>query len=225
MSKEKILSLLNDKVVLKQSVSDLSKEVFGELKSDLQALLDELRQGAKKNGQKIPMEYTDRSTYQAEAQIGDDYLVFILLPTVATFDKSHEIWKTSYAADAPNNAFVSKVYVYNFMADSFTFNRPADQGVLIARIFINKDRHFFVEGEKQLGVLFNDFAHSVLDGKALRNLLEAVVLYSLDFDPFAPPFEHVQQITVGEVQESTIQAHIATGKRLGFRFQADSGAL
>lgn len=225
MSTDKIISLLNEKVALKQSVSDLSKVVFGELKAELKSLFDELRNATRKNGEQIPVEFTDRSPFQAEAVIGDDYLVFILLPTVATFESDHEVWKTSYLKDDPNGSFVGKVYVYNFMADSFTFNRPADQGVLIARLFVNKDRHFFVEGKKQLGVRFNDFANAVLDKHALREVLEAIVLHSLDFDAFAPPFDRVQQITVSEVQESTLQARIATGKRLGFRFQADTGAL
>ncbi|MFM9027445.1 MAG: hypothetical protein ACKOQ6_05570 [Bacteroidota bacterium] len=225
MSNDKIIALLSDKVALKQSVSDLSKDVFSELKTELKNLFDELRIVTRKNGQQIPIEFTDRSPYQAEALIGDDYLVFILLPTVATFDNDHEIWKTSYVKDNPNNSFVGKVYVYNFMADSFTFNRPGDQGILIGRIFVNKDRHFFVEGKKQLGLRFNDFSNAVLDRASIREILEAVVLHSLDFDPFAPPFDKVQMISVAEVQESTIQTRIATGKRLGFRFQADTGAL
>lgn len=206
-------------------MSDLSKSVFGELKSELKSLFDELKAAVRKNGQKVPVEFTDRSPYQAEAVIGDDFLVFLLLPTVATFEADHDVWKSSYVKDDPARSFVGKVYVYNFMSDSFTFNRPADQGVLIARLFVNKDRHFFVEGKKQLGIRFNDFANAVLDQSALREVLEAVVLHSLDFDPFAPPFEGVQQITVAEVQESTLQTRIATGKRLGFRFQTDTGSL
>ena len=71
--------------------------------------------------------------------------------------------------------------------------------------------------------MFNDFANAKLDANAVRGILEAIMLYSLDFDPFTPPFDGVQQITVNEVMESTLQNRIATGKRLGFRFQSEVG--
>jgi hypothetical protein len=120
---------------------------------------------------------------------------------------------------------VGKILVYNFLTESMTYNRPNDLGYLIARIFINKDNHYFVEGKRQLGFLYSDFSTQEFDEAAIRKVLESTVLYSLDFDPFTPPYDQVIQVTVGEIQESEIQAKIATGKRLGFRFQTDPGAI
>ena len=106
-----------------------------------------------------------------------------------------------------------------------TYNRPNDLGYLIARIFINKENHYFVEGKRQLGFLYNDFSSLEFNEEAVRKVLESAILYSLDFDPFTPPYDQVIQVTVGEIQETEVQAKIATGKRLGFRFQTDSGAI
>jgi hypothetical protein len=38
------------------------------------------------------------------------------------------------------------VNVYNFLSDSFRYNRERDLGYLVARIFLNKEGHFFVQG-------------------------------------------------------------------------------
>jgi hypothetical protein len=72
--------------------------------------------------------------------------------------------------------------------------------------------------------MYNDFANAIFDSGSMRKVLESTILYSLDFDSFTPPYETVQQISVGEIQESSLLAKIATGKRLGFRFQADTGS-
>ena len=97
-----------------------------------------------------------------------------------------------------------------------------DLGYLVARIFVNVEDHFFVEGKRQLGFLYNDFANSVIDKAQLRNIMESAVLYCLDFDLFTPPFDEVKVISLGQVQESSAMLSLKTGKRLGFRFQADT---
>lgn len=225
MSTEKIISLLTDKVALKQQVASRTQAAFSELKVELKQLFDQLQAEVRKSGKQVPMEYRDRSEYQVEIMIADDYIVFLMQTNVFTFDSDHEVWKMSYVKDDPSRSFVGKIYIYNFLSDSFTFNRPNDLGYLIGRVFLNKDGHYFLEGKRQLGFLYNDFANTVLDRDAIRKVLESAILYSLDFDSFTPPYEKIQQISVGEVQETSLQAKIATGKRLGFRFQADTGRI
>ena len=223
MVNAKITSLLFEKVALKQAVTAHTNDAFAVFRESSKALLNELQEDAVAKGKNIPFVFSDRSAQQFELMLGDDYLVFLLQPGVSTFDSDHDIWKNSFVKDERANSFVGRIYVYNFLADSFTFSRSNDLGDLVARIFINRENHFFVEGRRQLGVMFNDFANAKLDANAVRGILEAIMLYSLDFDPFTPPFDGVQQITVNEVMESTLQNRIATGKRLGFRFQSEVG--
>jgi hypothetical protein len=92
---------------------------------------------------------------------------------------------------------------------------------MIARLYINKEMHFFVEGKRQMGFLYNDLPKSVLDNEKLRSVLESSILYCLDFDLYSPSFDDVKEISVQQIIESTIQQRIVTAKRLGFRFQAD----
>jgi hypothetical protein len=225
MPDPKIIPLLTEKVALKQAVAGVTLAAFTELKRTLKEVFEELQAEVKKSGKSVPMEFRERGDYQVELMIAEDYIVFLMQNNVFTFDGEHEVWKMSYVKDDPSRSFVGKIYIYNFLSDSFMYNRPNDVGFLIARLFVNKDNHFFVEGRRQLGFLYNDFGNAVLDKEAIRKVLESAILYSLDFDSFTPPFEKIQMISVGEVQETSLQAKIATGKRLGFRFQADTGRL
>jgi hypothetical protein len=113
------------------------------------------------------------------------------------------------------------IYVYNFLADSFKYNRTNDAGYLVARIFINKESHFIVEGKRQFEFLNNTFASGVINKKILRKILETAVLYCLEFDLLLPPYDTMQEINFGEMQEYSTTLNIKTGKRLGFRFQTD----
>lgn len=59
--------------------------------------------------------------------------------------------------------------IYNFLSDSFRkFNRNADEGYLIGRIFINRERRYFVEGKQQTSSMGRpDFGCGELDRDAL----------------------------------------------------------
>ena len=223
--RELIVKLMKEKVALKQTVAERTEEGFVLLKRMLRDLFSDLQGEVKRIGKNIPLEYKDRGDYRVDFTLGDDYLVFQLHTNVFTIEGSHEVWKTSYVRDDASRSFVGKILVYNFLTESMTYNRPNDLGYLIARIFINKENHYFVEGKRQLGFLYNDFSSLEFNEEAVRKVLESAILYSLDFDPFTPPYDQVIQVTVGEIQETEVQAKIATGKRLGFRFQTDSGAI
>jgi hypothetical protein len=121
-----------------------------------------------------------------------------------------------------SRSFCSSIYVYNFLSESLKYEREGDIGYLIARIFINSENHFFVDGRKQLGFLFNDFVHAVLTKEVLQQIAEATIVYSLNIDPFTPPYDMVKQISVKEIKESALQSKIITGKRLGFQFNIEN---
>ena len=224
-SQELIYKLLREKVVLKQEVFERTQTIFFQLKEILQKLYSEMQKEIKKIDKDISLDFKDRGDYEMEFTLADDTLIFLMHTNVFTFDREHEVWKTSYVQEDPSRAYCGKIYIYNFLSDSFKYNRTNDIGLLIGRIFVNRDGHFFVEGKRQLGFLYNDFSSAVLDNENLRKVIESAILYSLDFDPYIPPYEQMTQISVQEVMESSIQSKIATGKRLGFRFQSDANPL
>ena len=220
--KELILEQLQEKSCMKQDVFQQTAHFFEILKEILAEIAEELKQDIGKQDNRIEIEYTSRGKYEAELKFAGDVLIFQMHSNVFNFDKSHRLYKTSYVKGDELRAYCGIINVYNFLADSIKYNRFNDSGYLVARLFVNKEDHFFVEGKRQLGFLYNDFINSTLDRKTLKDIVQSTILYTLDFDLLTPPYDQMKEITVHEVHELTNEMKIKTGKRLGFRFESDS---
>jgi hypothetical protein len=109
--------------------------------------------------------------------------------------------------------------MYNFLSDSYKYNRVNDVGYLVARIFINREYHYFVEGKRQIGLMYNNFANAKIDRGALKRILETSISYCVDFDLLTPVYDSIKVVSVSEKLENSM--NMKTGKRLGFRFQVD----
>ena len=202
---ELILKTIREKAQLKLDVSNRAAEGFSKLKSTLSKMFGELRSSVRDfNSNSNIVNFIDKNEFEAEFSIVDDTLVFFLHTNVFTFESNHEIWKSSYVQQDHSRSHCGKIYVYNFLSDSFKYNRTNDIGYLIARIFINKENHFFVEGKRQLGFLYNDFANAKFDSENVEKVVESVLLYSLDFDPYTPPYEQMSQLTVQDILNTTM---------------------
>ncbi len=216
-----ILKSIKEKVIVKKEVQNKTFTVFNELKSILKEIQAELHEKVQKVDPDTIVEYKEKGKFEAEFKIADDTLIFWMHTDIFNFDHDHGIWKSSYIEEDHSRTFCGMICIYNFLSDSFKYNRVTDLGYLIARLFLNKDLHYFVEGKRQLGFLYNDFDHAVLDREALKSVLESAILYSLDFDLFSPPYDEMKEVSVSGIMEAAANVRITTGKRLGFRFQAD----
>src|ERR1051325_519775 len=223
--KELILKLLKEKSSLKQDVFHKNISVFEDLKKVVKEITADLRSETSRIDSRILIDYREKGPYEIELKVAGDVLFFNMHTNVFEFDKSHPIWKTSYVRDQPSRSFCGMINIYNFLADSFKYNRVNDVGYMIARIFINNELHYFVEGKRQLGFSYNDLPNAVIDKKTLRNIVESAIIYALDFDLFTPPFDEMQEVSVSQILEASENMRIKTGKRLGFRFQADNDQI
>ena len=86
---------------------------------------------------------------------------------------------------------------------------------------MNRENHYFTEGKREIGLLYNNFAANLLDQKAIQTIIHSAVLYTLNFDLLTPPYDNIKEVTVAEMQTTLDAMSISTGKRLGFRFQDD----
>jgi hypothetical protein len=170
----------------------------------------------------VDVSYSSKGQFQFELRFGDDILVFFLHNDVFDFEKSHSIWKRSYVEEDRMRAFCGMVSVFNFLRTSFEMNRNDDIGYLISRIFINRDSHYFVEGKRQMGFLFNDFGSDIINPEAMRSILMSAILYCQEFDLLTPPFKSMSEIHVGRMIDIANKMNMKTGKRLGFQFSWDS---
>ncbi|MFV0592378.1 MAG: hypothetical protein ACK5M7_13410 [Draconibacterium sp.] len=165
--------------------------------------------------------FKDKGPFEAEFKVGGDLLFFSMHSNVFQFDDKHPVWKTDYIKDEPMRSYCGTINIYNFLADSFKYNRMNDIGYLVARIFINKDNHFFVEGKRQSDEVVKDFSIDTISPGILRQIIETAIQYSIEFDLLVPLYDQVKMATVEQMHEKISHSKMVTGKRVGFGFNAD----
>jgi hypothetical protein len=217
-----ILNALRTKSCMKQDVYRNTMEAFDLLKEVLQEIAEDLGQAAHGHDERLVVTFTDKGATACELRVAGDVIIFHMHTNVFKLDQSHSLWKTSYLEEDELRGYFGVVNMYNFLSDSFKYNRERDLGYLVARLFLNRDKKFFVQGKRQLGFLYDDLPGNDLTRERLKAVLQSVVLYVLEFDLLAPPYDQVNQVTVSEMNELNANLKISTGKRLGFRFQSDT---
>jgi len=219
---ELIKQTLLEKAALKQDVFHKTSQHFAGLKTILKELTDYYIKEVSEKDKRIRISFQDKGEFEALTYIGSDALVFVQHTNVFQFDMDSPLWKTQYLKEDNSRGYCGIINVYNFLADSFRYNRMNDVGYLIARIFINKDDHFMVQGKRQMGFLYNDFINAQLDKEKMTSVAQSILLYTIDFDLFTPPYDSVKEVTLGEMQAISDMLQVRTGKRLGFKFHADT---
>lgn len=197
---------LESKANLKQKVYRETKEQFKQLKKVAKIVVEEINERTKgKLDDNIEVLFIDNGAYEMRIKFAGDVLICYMHTNVFEFERSHAIWNTSYVKEDSERSYCGMINIYNFLSDSFKYDRRHDSGYLIARIFINKEGHFFVEGKRQLGFLFNNFSTSNINALSVRSILETAILYAMEFDLYTPHYNDVKEISVGEmVHESSV---------------------
>jgi hypothetical protein len=212
---------LRKKAAFKQQVYRTTLETFKLFKSVLAEMAGQYQQAYKNDQVQIPFEYHDKGDFEAELKFGGDVLIFTMHTNVFEFSRDHEVMKTSYIHEKADRSYCGIIMIFNFLADSFKYNRINDLGYMIGRIFVNSESHYFVEGKREVGQLYNNFQSSVITRESVRMILESAIRYTVNFDLLTPPYEALKMVTVGDIQSTLENMKLTTGKRLGFRFQGD----
>jgi hypothetical protein len=220
-----ILKKISTKSCTKQKIYQNTYEMFQQLKQCSRELANEINKDLLKHKINLPFEFTDKGEFIAELKFAGDMLIMTMHTNIFEFPRDHGIMKTSYVMEDSLRSYCGVILIYNFLSDSFKYNRKDDVGYLVARIFINKEFHYFVEGKKQIGFLYNNFINDTIDKDAIKRILDSAVNYCIDFDLLTPNYDNIKEATVGEMQENTLNMNIKTGKRLGFRFEADQNEV
>lgn len=220
--REQILSTIVEKSTLKQRVFDNTFAAFGELKDTLLEMASELDDALDgRLDKRVRLEYRDRGKFEAQLQIASDLLIFRMHTDVFEFDSNHIIWQNAYVQQERANSYCGIIDIYDFLSDSFKFNRSSDEGYLIGRIFINRERKFFVEGKRQVSMRAMDFGKEEISREALVAILETAINYAINFDLLTPPYEDNKRVTVEQFNTKLDNSKFVTGKRLGYDFNVD----
>jgi hypothetical protein len=220
--KDSLKALVFDKSDLKQNVYEATKETFELFRNTTHQMTDLFKQNADKDQRHVRFDYTDRGDFEFEMKFAGDVLIFMMHSNVFEFSRNHEVMKSSYIRENASRSYCGVIHIYNFLADSFTYERENDLGYLIGRIFVNNEKHYFIEGKKELGMLYNNFGTSVATPESVQGILESAIEYTTNFDLLTPPYDEVKMVSVGEMMNNFDKKSMVTAKRLGFRFQADT---
>ena len=218
-NREALKQLLIDKSALKQDISDDCEKVFEAFKKMIQHEIDALRSVIE--DPRIRLYTEDKGKFEIHAFVGSDVLVFNLHNNVFRLPDNNPLWGTSYFRANENNGYFGIINVYNFLAESFLQNRQEDVGYLISRIFINHDRHFWLEGKGILGSMFKDPQNLQLTDEIIEIIIQLSFAHALEFDLYIPPFEYYDQLSVSQIQYIGDYLKLQTAKRLGFKMKAE----
>lgn len=217
-----LLEALIIKSTAKQIVYQNTKRAFTILKKVLKQLEQDYLPVVKdKVPEAVLPTFKDRGPFEAEFKIGGDLLIFSMHSNVFEFDDKHPVLKIPYVEEDPLRSYCGTINIYNFLADSFKYNRKNDLGYLVARIFVNKDNHFFVEGKRQSDEVVKDFAIDSISPGIVRQIVETAIQYSIEFDLLVPLYDSVKVATVDQMRQKISHSKMTTGKRLGFSFNSD----
>lgn len=214
--REMIIGLLKDKSIMKQDVYKNTIQTFGTIRELCKEVSADLKSELAKVDKRVSLSFTDVNVHAFQLKVAGDMLEFYMHTNVFEFEKSHPMNKTGYIKNNEFNSYCGIINVYNFLADSFQFNRLNDLGYLVGRIFVNREMKFFIEAKGPIGIKYNSFSVEPLTKETLKEILYDFIIWVISFDLFTPPFDAVREVSVNEMQEKTSSVSLRTGKRLGF---------
>ncbi|RQO74546.1 hypothetical protein DBR43_03925 [Pedobacter sp. KBW06] len=217
----KILKEFECKASLKQSIYRNTTEIFDLLKKQLSKTAGRLKQDYGVKDTSVEIDYKENNKFEAQLKFSGDMLMVSMHSNIFNFEPSHSIFQTKYIKEDPSLSYCGIIYIHNFLADSIKYNRLADQGSLIARILINKDKHFMVEGEGALDFLYQDIANNLVTEEKLTDIIERSILFCLASDLVIPPFAQIKEVTLNQKQSMLAASGYPTGKHLGYQFKAE----
>jgi hypothetical protein len=210
-----IADLIESKCAVKQQAFRNLEHLFDHMRGEARKLIEEILDHAKNTDKDITLEIANVSNNEFHLKIAGDLLVFILHSNIVTTPDKHGFSTSPYVMENSMRKYLGQINVYNFMSDSFKYNRGNDPGYLIARLFINFENHFFVEGDGQMNFMFEPVSEAPITSADVSIFLQLAISQALDSDLVTPPFPSIRQITLNQKMERS--ANMGMGTKIGFQ--------
>ncbi len=215
-----LLQTIIEKSNLSQRVYDNTYAVMTKLKEILHELAAELDEELEESlDERVRIEYRDRGKYEAHFTFGENMLIFSMHTDIFRFAPTDAVWRNDYVSGNPDNAACGIINVWNFLKDSFEHKRLGDEGYLVARIFVNHQMHYMVEGKDQGAFTREQFGNHHVDKDGLTDIIESAIDYALHFDLLVPPYESQKVVTAEQFNTKMENSKMRTGKLLGYDFE------
>lgn len=207
---------LDQKAAIKQEVYRHTTEIFNMFRESTRIIEEEIVPKLSKTAPDVDVLVNHISDFEYHLKFSGDTLVFIMHTNVFTFPPEHEVSRSKYVKYDPQRGYFGMIQIYNFLSDSLKYNRQADLGYLLARVFVNRESHFYVDGHRQLGSLYKETGRQKISTDVIQRIVEQAMLFCLDFDLYVPPIETMTEISINQKDYFNNPGGMPTGKRLGF---------
>ena len=121
---DKIIELLKTKASTKQEVFRKTREVFAEFQQYLKAKSDIINNEL--TDKDVQVIYSSDGDFESKLKFSGDTLLFHMHSNVFDFPNSHSIHKKKYVKEDKLRSFCGVINIYNFLSDSFKYNRMND---------------------------------------------------------------------------------------------------
>ncbi len=210
-----IQRLLESKSTAKQAAYKHIVAAFEELAKEAQRMTTELIKKTHVTDDDVTVHFKFTSEQEFEVKLAGDLLIFVLHTNVVTFDETHDVMKDPYIKENAVNRYFGQIMIYNFMADSVKFGRINDPGYLVARLLINHENKFLVEGQGGLKERFNKISENSITLSDLNTIVQHALMIAIDNDLIAPPFPEVRSVTLHQKMERAQE--LGAGQKIGFK--------
>ena len=217
---ENIKTLLENKSNAKQITYKNLLSAFKQLQQESKRVVSELAKKIHPDDTDVTVSFEEVNEHEFHVKLAGDLLVFVLHTNIVTFEETHAVMKDPYVMERDINRYFGQIMIYNFMSDSVKFNRINDPGYLVARLLINHEGRFLIEGEGQLSFLYNKVSQVSITATDLNIVMKLALTIAIENDLMAPPYPQVQFITLNQKLEKTQE--LGAGSKIGFRMSYQS---
>ena len=206
--------LLESKSTAKQTAYKHICRAFSVLESESKAVVEELKRRAKPSDKDVTVEFNTINAQEFDVKLAGDMLIFVMGTNIVTLEESHSIMKEEYILRNEVNRYFGQIMIYNFMAESLKYNRTNDPGYLLARIMINHEDRFFIEGERDLQS-YNQISETPVTDEDLKKVVKIVLKMAIENDLVAPAFTEVKSITLNQKRDHNLE--LGGAQKIGFK--------
>ena len=212
---DQIKSLLESKSTAKQITYRNLLNAFEILAAESQRIVGDLKGKVTPGDEDVTIEYSMVNTHEFHIKLAGDLLIFVLHTNIVAMDGSHPVMLDPYMKEKEVNRYFGQIMIYNFMADSLKFHRINDPGYLLARLLINHEGRYVIEGDGHLTGIANKISSKPIVDAELSILVKLALMLAIENDLVAPPFPDVRYITLFQKMEKTME--LGAGRKIGFQ--------
>ena len=206
--------LLESKSTAKQTAYKHICRAFSVLEKESKSVVEELKRRANPSDKDVTVEFNTINAQEFDVKLAGDMLIFVLGTNIVTLEESHPIMKEDYIRENEVNRYFGQIMIYNFMAESLKYNRTNDPGYLLARIMINHENRFFIEGERELES-YNQMSEVPVTDEDLQMVVRIVLKMAIENDLVAPAFTEVKAITLNQKRDHNLE--LGGAQKIGFK--------